>query len=101
MERTRTIKNVSLEAVNDLLNGDNVELLEVLEGSLLDNYLIYCHNNGNLVLCTETYLNEWSSCYTVIYGNYDKVYAKFEKFENEYRQMIQDIEETYKNRQED
>ena len=87
MERTRTIKNVTLAAVEEVLNDyENNELIECLEGSLIDNYLIYGSQRDIYIFCKETYVNPWCSDYTVYYGNKDKIWKLWEEFERAYRE---------------
>lgn len=38
------------------------EYMDVIEGSLIDTYILY-HDNGVIEVWEETYLNEWSSAY--------------------------------------
>ena len=69
-----------------LLQQNNAELIEFCYGSLLDNSL-YVFNNGYLSV-NESYLNCWSSDYTVYFSRncsvYDKFYTDYEEEIKEY-----------------
>ena len=58
----KNIKRYTLEAVNNYMAGLGEIALDVIEGCLLDNYIIY-HDGGIIEVFEEKYLNEWSSCY--------------------------------------
>ena len=52
------------EAVNRYMENCNTVIdIDVIEGCLLDTFILY-HENGVEEVFEETYLNEWSSGYT-------------------------------------
>lgn len=63
------MKNLGLytsTAVEDLQKEKCIEIIDCLEGSLIDNLLLYNSKTRRYFLCLEHYLNEWSSCYKVL-----------------------------------
>lgn len=50
------------EYINTITGEDRPEMIDVIEGSLIDTYILY-HDNGVIEVWEETYLNEWSSAY--------------------------------------
>ena len=85
MERTRTVKDISYKTIENLMQLDDVEILDCLEGSLLDNFLLAI--GENYAIAQETYLNCWSSCYTLIYGNCDKIQDRWDNLRKEYEEI--------------
>lgn len=58
----------SLSNVNDVIPdmiSDGYEM-EIIDGSLIDNYVMISPDDRPSWMFKETYLNEWSSAYTVI-----------------------------------
>jgi hypothetical protein len=94
MERTRTIKNVTPAAVDDLIYKTGAELEDTIEGVLLDDLLFWA-TPTRLVMAIETPANEWSSLYTVIYGNPAKIYAKWEERKEAAAAAAAEIEAAY------
>lgn len=69
------MKNLGLfscEAMNKLL--DEYEIKECVDGSLVDDFLLYNWENGLYYACFEYYLNHWSSCYNVYVGKCNEIY---------------------------
>ena len=59
----RNTKTYSFEAVNHYMeNCTTIIDISVIEGCLLDTFILY-HENGIEEVFEETYLNEWSSGY--------------------------------------
>ena len=58
----RNTKRYTLEAVNNYMSTLEAINLDVIEGCLIDTYIIY-HDCGIVEVFEEKYLNEWSSCY--------------------------------------
>ena len=55
------------KAVYEYINtitDDHPEMLDIIEGSLVDTYILY-HDGGVTEVWEETYLNEWSSGLTM------------------------------------
>ena len=76
------ITGVNKELCELLLNQNNAWLLDFCYGSLLDNYLYEC-KNGYMAFY-ETYLNNYSSCYTVYFSRDYKVCEKYyDDFDND------------------
>ena len=44
------------------ITDDHPEMLDIIEGSLIDTYILY-HDGGVTEVWEETYFNEWSSAY--------------------------------------
>ena len=63
----RIFKKISLSEVNHLIDAYEMETTDCKEGCMLDNLIV--ENENWLLLCLETYLNEWSSAYTVKLAN--------------------------------
>ena len=56
--------------IEELLTDVQGEIIEVIEGCLIDNYLI---STGGCMFCViESYVNCWTSNYTVFSSNIDK-----------------------------
>lgn len=62
----RNTKLYGLKAVEDYIDKnydfENIVDIDVLEGGLIDTYILY-HGCGIVEVFEETYLNEWSSAY--------------------------------------
>lgn len=58
----RKQKLYTLEAVNNYMSMLGEMALDVIEGCLLDTYVIY-HDGGVVEVFEETALNEWNSAY--------------------------------------
>ena len=69
------IKHCSQDFINMLIHQNEGELIEFCYGSLLDNCLYAC-KKGYMSI-TESYLNEWSSDYLVLFSRSDSVYNNF------------------------
>ena len=75
-----TYNKVDTKIIDELIEKSNGEFIEQFEGNLLDNYII--DNVNRLVFNTskarkyiiikEMFLNEWSSCYDVIFTDDEK-----------------------------
>ena len=48
--------------INTITGGDHPEMIDVIEGTLIDTYILY-HDGGITEVWEETYLNEWSGAY--------------------------------------
>lgn len=60
----RNTRLYGLEPVTKYIREcDTVADMDVIEGCLLDTYILY-HECGVIEIFEETYLNEWSSAYT-------------------------------------
>lgn len=76
---------VDSKIVDELIEKSNGEFIEQFEGNLLDNYII--DNINKLVFNTskarkyiiikEKFLNEWSSCYDVVFTDNEKEVDEF------------------------
>lgn len=71
----------SYQFIEKLLQKECVEIIEVAEGCLIDNFLLYDYENKKYYICFEYALNEWSSCYKVItyQENILNIWEKFYK----------------------
>lgn len=82
---------VDSKIVDELIEKSNGEFIEQFEGNLLDNYII--DNINKLVFNTskarkyiiikEKFLNEWSSCYDVIFTDDEKEVDDFRNLMSE------------------
>ena len=80
-----TYNKVDTKIIDELIEKSNGEFIEQFEGNLLDNYII--DNVNRLVFNTskarkyivikEKFLNEWSSCYDVIFTDEEKEVDEF------------------------
>ena len=93
MTRTRSAQRIAPEAVEQLLTLPDTALLDCIDGSLLDEYLIAI--GDNLLIAYEQYLNEWSSCYRITYGNPDKIGALWEQRQQEAEEAAAEAEARY------
>lgn len=64
---------------------ENNEIIEVIEGCLLDSILLYSTEYNQYVACLEHALNTWSSCLQVYVGSEEEVYSMWNKFKTEIR----------------
>ena len=71
------------EAVENLQDKEHIELVECIEGCLLDNVLLYDNKSDIYYMCTEHAQNEWSSCYKVSCGNGKIIYEKWNRLTEE------------------
>ena len=95
MKNTRTIKqNIAPQAIYDLMQREDVEVIDERPGVLLDNYLLYIGSNYAIV--TETALNCWSSAFRMKYGNPDKMQPLWDSFCEEYDREAAEEEERYR-----
>ena len=75
-----TYNKVDSKIINELIEKSNGELIEQFESNLLDNYIIdnvnrLVFNTGKArkyIIIKEMFLNEWSSCYDVIFTDDEK-----------------------------
>ena len=71
---------VDSKIVDELIEKSNGEFIEQFEGNLLDNYIIDNINKlvfnsskaRKYIIIKEMFLNEWSSCYDVIFTDDEK-----------------------------
>ena len=52
--------------IEKLLHQNQAEYREIIEGCLIDNYLVQTRRGYMAIL--ETYVNCWTSCYTVYFS---------------------------------
>lgn len=78
------ISYVKLE--NEVDESDHLEYVEILQGSLIDNYLIYNHNKDESYLFIETYVNSWKSTLTMYLVEYDEGLEYLENLEKLYNE---------------
>lgn len=64
------VYNMDQKELDYMINKLNLECIDVVEGSLLDNLMLSSQNL--LVLAAEKYLNCWSSCYCVMISETNK-----------------------------
>ena len=93
MTRTRSADRIAPEAIEQLLTLPDTELLDCIEGSLLDEYLIAI--GENLLIAYEQPLNCWSSCYRITYGNPDKIGELWEQRQQEAEEAAAEAEARY------
>jgi len=73
------IYRLSAGDLEKFLHQNKVEVIDCIEGCLLDNLL--CCTRRGVILLQEHYINEWSSDYMVYfapYGSDDDIYQGFE-----------------------
>lgn len=66
------------------LHQNGGEIIEKIEGCLLDNYLIAC--NGGMAIAYETYKNCWTSVYLIKFERYQpniKIFIEWDNFTKE------------------
>lgn len=76
---------VDSKIVDELIEKSNSESIEQFEGNLLDNYIIDNINKlvfnsskaRKYIVIKEKFLNEWSSCYDVIFTDEEKEVDEF------------------------
>ena len=81
-----------VEKILDEIKGFDIIDYEIIEGSLLDSYLIYLsdlNNDYQYCLFVETYLNCWSSGLKLVFIKDD------EELKNNYEWIVNDIEKQY------
>ena len=66
-------------AIDELNNREEIELIDCIEGCLIDNLLFYNCETQIYYMCLEYPLNCWSSCYQVRYGTEEEVYEVWDK----------------------
>ena len=70
------------------IKENDLEYVDVIEGCLVDNYLISCKNG--LAMLKEHYLNSWTSDYILSFARYgdkeavDKVWNAWDEFQEFY-----------------
>lgn len=69
--------------INELLEKEEFESVDCIEGVLLDDELFYNHNNKKYYMCLEYALNSWSSCYKVYCGEMKEIYEKWNERKKE------------------
>ena len=77
-----------------IFEDQEFELIQVLEGNLIDNYLMYHYDTNKYMIGVETYKNCWSSVITL----YEATYKELQEFEENYYKQVEELEEDYKNR---
>lgn len=70
-------------AIDELNSREEIELIDCIEGCLLDSLLFYDCKTEKYYMCLEHYQNSWSSCYEVYYGTEEEIYQKWDKIREE------------------
>lgn len=66
----QTIKNVPLYALEKCVSENEAECIDIGNGSLIDNF-VYSFSFGTM-FCFETFCNEWTSEYTILFFHKDR-----------------------------
>lgn len=72
----------SCSEIEELQRESCIECVDIVEGCLIDNLLLYDHKYHKYYMCIEHAQNEWSSCYQVIIG-VDDVLERWDKLKKE------------------
>lgn len=80
------------------LHQNGAEIDDIREGSLVDNYLVWCKNGVAIIY--ERYLNPWSSGYRVRFARYNtpeeaEIFHEWDRFCDEYEKQCYEIEQEY------
>ena len=79
--------------MNYIESQEEAEYIDTLPGSLIDD--LFVSIPGGYMVCLETFLNCWSSEYTVYYYNNsetEKAYKKWNKYKDEYLKLYPEAE---------
>lgn len=85
----KILEHVSLKEVEFLI-GDSNESLEVVTGSLIDNYFFYCEKVGYWCLAKEICRYTQYSDYTLYCGNHEEDYDELLQM---WEKMVEEEEE--------
>lgn len=66
-------------AITELETEQNIECVECIDGTLLENLLFYDSELEIYYMCVEYAKNEWTSCYKVYAGKCIEIYNEWEK----------------------
>ena len=68
----------TVNAIEELQNKENIELVDYIEGCLIDSLLLYDSKADLYYMCMEHAKNEWTSYYKVSCGNGKIIYRKWD-----------------------
>lgn len=74
-------------AIEELQRKEHIECIDIIDGCLVDNFLLYDHMYHKYYMCIEHAQNEWSSCYRVI-KDVDDILELWDKFKQEWEESV-------------
>lgn len=84
------MKNLGLYSLKEVEQlQKNNEIIEVIEGCLLDSLLLYSTECNQYVVCLEHTLNTWSSCLQVYVGNEEEIHSMWNEFKTKIKKAMQ------------
>lgn len=86
------MKNLGLYSLKEVEQlQENNEIIEVVEGCLLDSILLYLPEYNQYIACLEHVLNTWSSCLQVYVGGEEEIHSMWNEFKTKTRkgQVVQ------------
>lgn len=95
----RKVGKYSPNYVYKMIEADERFVLDDgFDGILIDNMLYVDSSMGEYIMFLETYLDGWSSCYTVYIGG-DEMLEIWEEKRKEHDELMKKVEEEYVNQQ--
>lgn len=72
--------------IKELQQKPYIECVDIVEGCLIDNLLLYDHEYHKYYMCMEHAESEWSSCYQII-KDVDNILERWNKFKEEWEEL--------------
>lgn len=77
----------SYQFIKELLQKEYIEVLETIEGCMIDNLLLYDGQYKKYYICFEHAVTTWTSCYEVI-TNQENILNIWDKFYKEWEEAV-------------